>query len=77
MAHRGVEVPRGVVAAAPPRSVSSAALCSWYMLRYFRMGAPTDAVRLGLLVQSPTGTGCRATFTDIVVGDAPEDMRAG
>ena len=49
----------------------------WYMLRYFRMGASTDTVRLGLLVQSPTGTGCRATFTDIAVGDAPEDMRAG
>jgi len=35
----------------------------WDLIRHF--GLPSSDVRIGFEVQSPTGEGCRATFTDI------------
>jgi hypothetical protein len=47
------------------------------MLRYFRLGSPGDQVKVGLIAQCPTGTGSSAEFTNIALGNPPEDMRGG
>lgn len=48
----------------------------WHMKRYLRLGEPGQTARVGLVVQSPTGTGCSATFSDIRTGTPPENMRS-
>ncbi|MEX2442763.1 MAG: DUF1349 domain-containing protein [Alkalispirochaeta sp.] len=57
--------------------VGTSAEAPWRMLRYFRLGEPGDAVKVGLVTQCPTGTGSTAEFTDIALGDPPADMRGG
>ncbi len=57
--------------------VGTFAQAPWRMLRYFRLGEPGDPVKVGLLTQSPTGTGTSVEFTDIARGDPPADMRIG
>jgi regulation of enolase protein 1 (concanavalin A-like superfamily) len=48
----------------------------WRLLRYFAL--PGDLVRVGFLAQSPTGTGCAATFDRITFRPgAPENLRDG
>lgn len=37
---------------------------TWSMVRYFSLGQ-VDTIRAGFSAQSPTGTGCTATFSDI------------
>ena len=45
-------------------------------MRHF--GLPTSDVRVGFEVQSPTGDGCRATFTDIAYASRRlSDVRDG
>ena len=40
---------------------------TWHMTRLFALRSPSVPVRMGLLAQSPTGEGCRVTFSDISV----------
>jgi uncharacterized protein len=48
----------------------------WRLVRYFSLGAATPEV--GLEVQSPTGDGATATFTDVVYRpDGLSDLRDG
>jgi regulation of enolase protein 1 (concanavalin A-like superfamily) len=49
----------------------------WRLLRYFALDAPAP-VKAGFLAQSPTGTGCTATFAEIAYSaGAPADLRDG
>jgi len=48
----------------------------WELVRHF--GLPTSDVRVGFEVQSPTGDGCRAAFTDIAYASRRlSDLRDG
>lgn len=48
----------------------------WHLVRYFSLGAGGHA--LGFSVQSPTGQGCTATFSEIVFAAATlSDLRSG
>ena len=52
----------------------------WRLVRYFGLGRPSESepVRVGLLVQSPTGNGCTCTFDSIEFRpEAPADLRDG
>ena len=52
----------------------------WRLLRYFSLGEHPDgeAVTVGFLAQSPTGTGCTAAFDRITLSAAaPKDLRDG
>jgi len=55
----------------------------WRLLRYFALGAAEppgrqEPVRVGFLVQSPTGQGCTAIFDSIALrSGAPSDLRDG
>ncbi|MFO8043669.1 MAG: DUF1349 domain-containing protein [Alkalispirochaeta sp.] len=57
--------------------VGTYAEAPWRMVRYFRLGKPGDTVKVGLEAQCPTGTAGSAEFTDIVLGEPPQDMRVG
>jgi hypothetical protein len=49
----------------------------WQLLRYFTLGEASGA-RIGLLAQSPRGTGCRAVFDSVSYRPgAPADLRDG
>ena len=49
----------------------------WRLVRYFSLGA-TRELALGLLAQSPTGSGCGVTFSEIVyVPERLTDLRGG
>ena len=37
----------------------------WELVRYFSLEEPLTDIRVGFAAQSPTGTGCRATFAEI------------
>jgi regulation of enolase protein 1 (concanavalin A-like superfamily) len=50
----------------------------WSLVRYFSLGEGADDVAVGFVVQSPTGDGCTATFSDIVFRPTLlEDLRSG
>ena len=51
----------------------------WNLIRHFNLGAePGDVVRVGFLAQSPTGTGCRATFSQLrYLPEGLDDIRSG
>jgi regulation of enolase protein 1 (concanavalin A-like superfamily) len=52
----------------------------WRLVRYFTLVAlPADApARVGFLVQSPTGSGCPVSFSDLAfVPSPPSDLRDG
>jgi regulation of enolase protein 1 (concanavalin A-like superfamily) len=50
----------------------------WRMLRYFALGASSGPVPIGLMPQSPTGSGCAVTFDQIeFTPGAPADLRDG
>ena len=50
----------------------------WKLLRYFALGASAGPVPIGLLPQSPTGTGCAVRFDQIsFTPGAPADLRDG
>ena len=40
---------------------------TWHMTRLFAMRDPKLPVRVGLLAQSPTGDGCRVTFSNVTL----------
>jgi regulation of enolase protein 1 (concanavalin A-like superfamily) len=49
----------------------------WVFVRHFALGT-ADPVPVGLLAQSPTGPGCRVTFSDLsYVPGGPADLRDG
>lgn len=49
----------------------------WVFVRHFSLGT-ADPVPVGLLAQSPTGPGCRVTFTDLsYAAGGPADLRDG
>ena len=49
----------------------------WHLVRYFTLG-PADAVQVGFSAQSPTGTQCRASFSEINYQRASlKDNRSG
>ncbi len=49
----------------------------WRLLRYFDLGTQ-DRARIGFLAQSPTGSGCTASFARIAFrAGAPSDLRDG
>jgi regulation of enolase protein 1 (concanavalin A-like superfamily) len=51
----------------------------WSLVRHFSLGlAPTAPVKVGLLAQSPTGTGCSAVFSEVSLQSATlGDIRDG
>ena len=51
----------------------------WRLVRYFALaGDAAELVRVGFLAQSPTGSGCTATFDHIAFrSGAPADLRDG
>jgi uncharacterized protein len=52
----------------------------WRLVRYFALGEHEGGLtaRVGFLVQSPRGDGCRAVFDEIAFSDrAPADLRDG
>jgi|SRR5450755_4252782 len=51
----------------------------WNLIRHFKLGAePGDVVRVGFLAQSPTGNGCRATFSQLrYLPEGLDDIRSG
>lgn len=51
----------------------------WNMIRHFHLGTgPGDVVRIGFLAQSPTGEGCRVTFSQLrYQPEALDDLRGG
>ncbi|MEO1059577.1 MAG: DUF1349 domain-containing protein, partial [Actinomycetota bacterium] len=50
----------------------------WHLARYFRLRDPDTPIALGLAAQSPTGSGCSVSFTEIRWTDAvPDDIRNG
>ncbi|HEY3923770.1 MAG TPA: DUF1349 domain-containing protein [Acidothermaceae bacterium] len=51
----------------------------WGLIRHFSLDlAPDDLVRIGFLVQSPTGEGCRASFSQLrYLREALDDLRGG
>jgi regulation of enolase protein 1 (concanavalin A-like superfamily) len=51
----------------------------WNMIRHFHLGTgPDDVVRIGFLAQSPTGEGCRVSFSQLrYVPEALDDLRGG
>jgi regulation of enolase protein 1 (concanavalin A-like superfamily) len=50
----------------------------WQLFRHFGLDIGTDSVRLGLLVQSPTGDGCQTTFDDVRLEPTRlADLRSG
>lgn len=49
----------------------------WHLVRYFTLG-PADALQVGFSAQSPTGTQCRASFSEIRYQQARlKDNRSG
>lgn len=51
---------------------------TWHMTRLFALRSPDLPMRMGLLVQSPTGEGCTATFSDVqVVRETLREPRNG
>ena len=51
---------------------------TWHMTRLFALRSPDLATSIGLLAQSPTGQGCRVTFSDVrVVYETLLDARNG
>ena len=51
----------------------------WSLIRHFHLDAgPADVVRIGFLAQSPTGGGCRASFSQLrYLPEALDDLRSG
>jgi regulation of enolase protein 1 (concanavalin A-like superfamily) len=51
----------------------------WNLIRHFHLGTgPDDVVRVGFLAQSPTGEGCRVSFSQLrYVPEALDDLRGG
>ena len=51
----------------------------WSLIRHFHLDTgPGDVVRIGFLGQSPTGEGCRASFTQLrYLPEALDDLRGG
>jgi uncharacterized protein len=51
----------------------------WSLIRHFRLDTGRDdAVRIGFLAQSPTGDGCRASFSQLrYLPEALDDLRGG
>jgi len=51
----------------------------WNLIRHFHLGTgPGDVVRLGFVAQSPTGDGCRVTFSQLrYLPEALDDLRGG
>lgn len=50
----------------------------WELLRHFSLDIGAEPVQIGLLVQSPTGAGCQATFTEVVLEPSRlTDLRSG
>jgi uncharacterized protein len=51
----------------------------WNLIRHFYLGAGADdVVRIGFLAQSPTGDGCRVTFSQLrYLPEALDDLRGG
>jgi len=51
----------------------------WSLIRHFHLDCgPTDAIRIGFLAQSPTGEGCRASFSQLrYLPEALDDLRGG
>jgi len=50
----------------------------WRLLRYFALGSSAGPVPVGLMPQSPTGTGCAVTFDQVsFTPGAPADLRDG
>jgi regulation of enolase protein 1 (concanavalin A-like superfamily) len=51
----------------------------WNLIRHFHLGAETaDVVRVGFVAQSPTGPGCRATFSQLrYLPEGLDDIRGG
>lgn len=51
----------------------------WSVIRHFSLDlAPDDVVRIGFLAQSPTGEGCRASFSQLrYLPEALDDLRGG
>jgi uncharacterized protein len=51
----------------------------WSLIRHFHLDpAPNDVVRIGFLAQSPTGEGCRASFSQLrYLPEALDDLRGG
>ncbi len=48
------------------------------LVRHFGLGPTPDRLLVGLLAQSPLGTGCTATFRDVHLRpSAPSDLRFG
>jgi regulation of enolase protein 1 (concanavalin A-like superfamily) len=51
----------------------------WSLIRHFHLDTgPADVVRIGFLAQSPTGEGCRASFSQLrYLPEALDDLRSG
>jgi uncharacterized protein len=51
----------------------------WDLIRHFHLGTGADdLVRIGFLAQSPTGDGCRVTFSQLrYLPEALDDLRGG
>jgi regulation of enolase protein 1 (concanavalin A-like superfamily) len=51
----------------------------WSLIRHFHLDpGPDDVVRIGFLAQSPTGEGCRASFSQVrYLPEALDDLRGG
>jgi regulation of enolase protein 1 (concanavalin A-like superfamily) len=51
----------------------------WNLVRHFHLAAGSEhAMQLGLLAQSPTGDGCRVSFTQLrYLPEALDDLRSG
>ena len=51
----------------------------WSLIRHFHLDTgPDEVVRIGFLAQSPTGEGCRASFSQLrYLPDALDDLRSG
>jgi regulation of enolase protein 1 (concanavalin A-like superfamily) len=51
----------------------------WSLIRHFHLDtAADDVVRIGFLAQSPTGDGCRASFSQLrYLPEALDDLRGG
>ncbi len=50
---------------------------TWNLVRYFGLGGSQD-VKIGFIVQSPTGEGCTASFSEIAwISHGLKDIRSG
>jgi regulation of enolase protein 1 (concanavalin A-like superfamily) len=51
----------------------------WSLIRHFHLdNGPDDVARIGFLAQSPTGDGCRASFSQLrYLPEALDDLRGG